>query len=192
MYETRGSNKCSSSLRSGRVEPTSGALRSACCIASSHYRCYNIRMCSRPAGGCGVLLGPRPRAARSAAQPAPARRPGAGVTLTASVRSGRGDRWGCSIFTYVLAYILYNVYITQWESGTIRVNQRSASVACGNKQWQGAALPSRRKQGQPNELCNQGSLSGNQAQSVSISHRWQAVACRGNLTSYAFRPTQWE
>jgi hypothetical protein len=62
--------------------------------------------------------------------------------------------------------------------------------------WQQAVArrcsTSRRKQGQPNELCNQGSLSGNQAQSVSISHRWQAVACRGNLTSYAFRPTQWE
>jgi hypothetical protein len=179
MYETRGSNKCSSSLRSGRVEPTSGALRSACCIASSHYRCYNIRMCSRPAGGWGVRLGPRPRAARSAAQPAPARRPGAGVTLPASVRSGRGDRWGCSIFTYVLAYILYSVYITQWESGTIRVNQRSASVACGNKQWQGAALLQGASRGNLTSYAIRGHSVGirhNPCQSVIGGKQWHAGA----------------
>jgi len=158
MYETRGSNKCSSSLRSGRVEPTSGALRSACCIASSHYRCYNIRMCSRPAGGCGVLLGPRPRAARSAAQPAPARRPGAGVTLTASVRSGRGDRWGCSIFTYVLAYILYSVYLSGNQA-------QSVSISAAH-QWHVATR---------------------QAAGKALLYFKDQGASRGNLTSYAIR-----
>jgi hypothetical protein len=71
------------------------------------------------------------------------------------------------------------VYITQWESGTIRVNQRSASVACGNKQWQGAALLQGASRGNLTSYAIRGYSVGirhNPCQSVIGGKQWHAGA----------------